>query len=93
MPCRGDEGERHTGSRVLILDCCAIGVFVKIIWHFVGTTNAEGGEGEDAVGTEAKLKVSLQGPWWRVKLLEAGMQREIGAKLAKLQALAKEGFD
>lgn len=93
------EDKRHSGSRVLILDCCALGVFVKIIWHFVGT-NVEGegggeGEGEADVGTDVKIKVSLQGPWWKLKLMQAGTQKEIGAKLAKLQLLAEQegGFN
>jgi hypothetical protein len=98
LPIRDGEDKRHSGSRVLILDCCALGVFVKIIWHFVGTNmEGEGGEGgsgegggEADVGTDVKIKVSLQGPWWKLKLMQAGMKKEIGAKLAKLQLLAEQ---
>jgi hypothetical protein len=51
--------------------------------------SGEGGGGAD-VGTDVKIKVSLQGPWWKLKLMQTGMKKEIGAKLAKLQLLAEQ---
>jgi hypothetical protein len=120
-------GDRHPSSRVLILDSCPLGVYVKVIWHFApkhaseaqdadgssgGGKSEEGEEehkpgedqhrplqreksegGEADVGTELKLKVSLQGPWWKVKLLEANIKKEIDVKLAKLHLLTEQGLD
>jgi hypothetical protein len=81
------------------MDCCVMGVFLKVIWHFVGVQSGGDGDGgvdgEDEVasaagGTDVKIKASLQGAWWKVALMQPALQKEIAAKLVKLQVLAEQ---